>query len=54
MLLKQKSSSLPRNVAYRTWQIANSVPNKGKSAIPALFNGPEVLSSESDKPKSFA
>ena len=25
------------------WQIANSVANKGKSAIPSLFNGPEVL-----------
>ena len=36
------------------WQIANSVLNKGKSAIPPLFNGPEVLSSASDKAKSFA
>ena len=27
------------------WQIANSVLNKGKSAITPLFNGPEVLSS---------
>ena len=36
------------------WQIANSVLNKGKSAIPSLFNGPEVLSSESDKAKLFA
>ena len=54
MLLKRKSSSLPRNVALRTWQIANSVPNKGKSAIPPLFNGPEVLSSASDKAKLFA
>ena len=35
-------------------QIANSVPNKGKSAIPPLFNGPEVLSSASDKAKLFA
>ena len=34
-------------------QIANSVPNKGKSAIPLLFNGPEVLSSPSDKAKLF-
>ena len=25
------------------WRIANSVLNKGKSAIPPLFNGPEVL-----------
>ena len=36
------------------WQIANSVLNKGKSAIPSLFNGPEVLSSASDKAKLFA
>ena len=36
------------------WQIANSVLNKGKSAIPQLFNGPEVLSSASDKAKLFA
>ena len=35
------------------WQIANSVLNKGKSAIPPLFNGPEVLSSASDKAKLF-
>ena len=27
------------------WRIANSVLNKDKSAIPSLFNGPEVLSS---------
>ena len=33
------------------WQIANSVLNKGKSAIPPLFNGLEVLSSASDKAK---
>ena len=26
------------------WRFANSVHNKGKSAIPPLFNGPEVLS----------
>ena len=32
----------------------NSVLNKGKSAIPPLFNGPEVLSSASDKAKLFA
>ena len=31
----------------------NSVLNKGKSAIPPLFNGLEVLSSASDKAKSF-
>ena len=36
------------------WQIANSVLNKGKSAIPLLFNSPEVWSSASDKAKLFA
>ena len=36
------------------WRIANSVFNKGKSAIPLLFNGPEVLSSASDEAKLFA
>ena len=36
------------------WQIVNSVLNKGKSATPPLFNGPEVLSSASDKAKLFA
>ena len=36
------------------WQIANSVLNKGKSAIPSLFNGPEVLPSAFDKAKLFA
>ena len=36
------------------WRIANSVLNKVKSAIPPLFNGPEVLSSASDKAKLFA
>ena len=34
--------------------IANSVLDKGKSAIPPLFNGPEVLCSGSDKAKLFA
>ena len=36
------------------WQIANSVLNKGKSAILPLFNGSEVLSSASNKVKLFA
>ena len=33
------------------WRIANSVFNKGKSAIPPLFSGLEVLPSASDKEK---
>ena len=36
------------------WRIANCVLSCGKSAIPPLFNGPEVLSSASDKAKLFA
>ena len=36
------------------WQIANIVLNKIKSAILPLFNGPEVLSSASDKATLFA
>ena len=35
-------------------QNVNSVLNKGKSAIPPLFNDLEVLSSASDKAKLFA
>ena len=36
------------------WQTANSVPNKGKSAAPPLFNGLVVLSSTSDKEELLA
>ena len=36
------------------WRIANSVLNKGKSVVPPLFNGLEVLSPPSDKVKLFA
>ena len=36
------------------WRIANSVLNKGKSTIPPLFNGPELMSFASDKAKLFA
>ena len=36
------------------WQISSSVLNKGKSAIPPLFNSPEVLSSTSNEAKLFA
>ena len=35
-------------------EIANSIRNKGKSAIPPLFNGLEVWSFASDKAKLFA
>ena len=36
------------------WRINNSVLNKGKSVVPLLFTGPEVLSSASDKAKLFS
>ena len=36
------------------WRIANGVLNKAKSAIPPLFNRPQVLSSASDKGTLFA
>ena len=52
---KTKESIISQKVGSRDfWRIANSVLNKGKSAIPPLFNGPEVLSSASDKAKLFA
>ena len=55
MLIKQKESITSQKLGPRNfWQLANSVLNKGKSAIPSLFNGPEVLSSASNKAKLFA
>ena len=52
---KTKESITSQNLgSWDFWRIANSVLNKGKSAIPPLFNGPEVLSSASDKAKLFA
>ena len=36
------------------WRIGNSVLNKEESAVSPQFNGPEVLSSSSDKAKLFA
>ena len=52
---KTKDSITSQKLGSRDfWRIANSVLNKGKSAISPLFNGPEVLSSASDKAKLFA
>ena len=52
---KTKESITSQKLGSRDfWRIANSFLNKGKSAIPTLFNGPEVLSSASDKAKLFA
>ena len=49
---KTKESSTSQKLGTRDfWRIANSVLNKGKSAIPPQFNGSEVLSSASDKAK---
>ena len=52
---KTKESITSQKLGSRDfWRIANSVLNQGKSTIPPLFNGPEVLSSASDKVKLFA
>ena len=52
---KTKESFISQKLDSRDfWRIANSVLNKGKSAIPPLFNSLEVLSSASDKAKLFA
>ena len=52
---KTKESITSQKLGFHDfWQIANSVLNQGKSAIPPLFNGPEVLYSASDKAKLFA
>ena len=49
------SSNVPFLIkAFDFWRIANSVSNKGKSAIPPIFNGVGMLSSTSDKAKFFA
>ena len=50
MLIKQRAHPFPE-----TWLsgLASSVLNKGKSAIPPLFSGLEVLSSASVKAKLF-
>ena len=52
---KTKESITSQKLGSRDfWRIANSVLNKGKSAIPPLFNSLELLSSASDKAKLFA
>ena len=54
MLIKQESITSQKLGSRDFWRIANSVLNKGKSAILPPFNGPETLSSASDKAKLFA
>ena len=52
---KTKGSTTSQKLGSRNfWRIANSVLNKGKSAILPLFNGPKLLSSASDKAILFA
>ena len=52
---KTKESISSQKLGSRDfWQIANSVLNKSKSAIPPLFNRPELLSFASDTAKLFA
>ena len=49
---KTKESITSQKLGSRDfWWIANGVLNKGKSAIPPVFNRPEVLSSASGKAK---
>ena len=43
---KTKKSITSKKVGFRDfWRISNSFLNKGKSAVPPLFNGMEMLSS---------
>ena len=52
---KTKESITSQKLGSRDfWQIANSVLNKGKCAIPPLLNGLELLSYACDKAKLFA
>ena len=52
---KTKESITSQKLGSRDfWRIANSFLNKGKSAIPLLFNSPVVLSSPFDEAKLFA
>ena len=54
MLIKQKSLTSQKLGSQDFLQIANSVLNKSKSALPPLFSAPQVLFSASDKAKLFA
>ena len=52
---KTKDSLTSQKLGSRDfWRIPNSVLNEGKSVIPPLFNGPEALSTASDKAKLLA
>ena len=49
----KKSITSQKLDSWDFWQIPSSVLNKGKSAIPPLFNDPDVLSSASDQVNLF-
>ena len=53
MLIKKESITSQKLGSRDFLLLAKSVLNKGKSAIPPLFNSPEVLSSPSDKAKLY-
>ena len=40
--------------SHQFWQIANRILNRSVRSIPTIINGPEVISSASDKAKLFA
>ena len=48
MLIKQKNLSLPRNLALLVFELL-IVLKKGKSDIPSLFPGHEIIPPVSDK-----
>ena len=52
--MKLKNRSSRYEIKDLDLDIDASKVNKSKSAIPPLFNGPEMLSSASDKAKLFA
>ena len=54
LIIKQKSPSFHRNMAPGTFGELQIVFSIEKSAMPPLFNGPEALSSASDKAKLSA
>ena len=54
MLITQEFITSQKPGSQDFWQIANSILSNGKSAIPPLFNGQEMLSSASDKAQLFA
>ena len=51
---KKESLTFQKLGSWDFWRIANSVLNKGESAIPPLLNDLEVLSSASGQAKLFA